>query len=129
MSQDGEQEKVYSEQEVAGKGVGCVAARRVKKGSLLLREKPVFEIEVEDGESTQAMMKQFVMLTKEDKEKYLGLYNAYNCDTSEWSTKMRSVHKSVMSGTADMTFPDISQEKATRVWEIMHKTLSTTEST
>ena len=77
------------------------------------------KLEVEDGESTQAMMKQFVMLTKEDQEKYLGLYNAYDCDTSEWSTEMRSVHNSVMSGTADMTFPNISQEKATRVWEIM----------
>ena len=59
------------------------------------------------------------MLTKEYQEKYFGLHNAYNCETSEWSNKMRSEHKSVMSGTADMTFPDISPEKATRVWEIM----------
>ena len=115
---------VYREQEVAGKGVGCVATRRIKKGSLLFREKPVFNITttIMSGEEDKTDLTHFGDLTSEDQTKYLRLYNVYDCSNSEWSNEMKSDLAEAMIETSNMMFPGsgISQEKATRIWQIFH---------
>ena len=109
---------LYREEEVLGKGVGCVAIRRIKKGTLLLREKPVFDIKIIGDENNY--LRHFVDLTSEDQEKYLGLYNVYDIHSSEWSSQMKSDLEEAMRESNNLNFPasGISQEQATRIYKI-----------
>ena len=109
---------LYREEEVLGKGVGCVAICRIKKGTLLLREKPVFDIKIIGDEKNY--LKHFVDLTSQDQEKYLGLYNVYDSHSSEWSNQMKSDLEAAMRESNNLNFPGsgISQEQATRIWQI-----------
>jgi hypothetical protein len=71
---------LYSEEDVAGKGVGCIASKDIKKGSLILREIPALFTDVRDGPVTIASGKKiigaFVEMSGEDQERYMTLYNA-----------------------------------------------------
>jgi hypothetical protein len=71
---------LYSEEDVAGKGVGCIASKDIKKGSLILREIPAIFTDVRDGPVTIASGKKiigaFVEMSGEDQERYMTLYNA-----------------------------------------------------
>ena len=109
---------LYREEEVLDRGVGCVAIRRIKKGTLLLREKPLFGIKIIGDENNY--LRHFVDLTSKDQEKYLKLYNMYNRPISEWSNEMKSDLEKVMTESNNLNFPGsgISQEQATRIWQI-----------
>ena len=111
-------ESVYNVEEVAGKGMGCVATKDIKKGSLVLREKPALFIEKQDPKSC---FKSFSMMISENQETYLALYNAYDCDSAEWSSTMRVSHKDAcnwISGLGANDLSGLSQEMALTVWQI-----------
>ena len=65
----------YKEHEVTGKGVGCVASRDIKKGSLVLREKPV--VISPEKQDMASGIRAFTMMSIENHDAYLALYNAY----------------------------------------------------
>ena len=111
-------ESVYNVEEVAGKGMGCVATRDIKKGSLVLREKPALFIEKQDPKS---WFSTFSIMNSEDQESYLALYNFYDCDSTDWSSYMRISHKNAcnwISGPEANDLSGLSQEMALTVWQI-----------
>ena len=111
-------ESVYNVQEVAGKGMGCVATKDIKKGSLVLREKPALFIEKQDPKSC---FKSFSMMISENQETNLALYNAYDCDSTEWSSAMRLSHEDTcnwISGLGANDLSGLSQEMAVTVWQV-----------
>ena len=65
-----------------GKGLGCVALNDIKKGTLILREKPqcfVNQTHFSDGgiSTIQGLMKSYNKMNKDDQEEYLKLYNTF----------------------------------------------------
>ena len=65
-----------------GKGLGCVALNDIKKGTLILREKPqcfVNQTHFSDGgiSTIQGLMKSYNKMNKDDQEEYLKLYNKF----------------------------------------------------
>ena len=59
-------EGLYKKQEVAGKGMGCVATREIKKGSLVLRERPA--LFGQEKQTVGSMVGDFTMMTREDQK-------------------------------------------------------------
>ena len=65
-----------------GKGLGCVALNDIKKGTLILREKPqcfVNQTHFSDGgiSTIQGLMKSYNKMNKDDQEEYLKLYHTF----------------------------------------------------
>ena len=65
-----------------GKGLGCVALNDIKKGTLILREKPqcfVNQTHFSDGgiSTIQGLMKSYNKMNKDDQDEYLKLYNKF----------------------------------------------------
>ena len=97
----------YSVEEVDGQGKGCVATRSIKPGTLVLTEKPQFTVDpvLEFSSESEESIKEaksrltnaFVALSEEDKAEYLGLYNMYSMDRTEWSEENVHYMETLMS--------------------------------
>ena len=120
---------LYQEESVPVKGIGCVAIKDIKKGNLVLREVPQLlqadeEIIRDPNTSTMqkflqiadGVMKSFLGMSREDQESYMKLHNNY--DSKSWSAGMMLDYSFVMQATGQMTFPNISKDKAFKVWAI-----------
>jgi hypothetical protein len=99
---------LYSEEDVAGKGVGCIASKDIKKGSLILRETPILILNVA---SVKEILGTFMKMSEEDQEKYMMLNDAFYGDNtsdqwlSQWSNET----------TMEM---DMSKDQASKVLNI-----------
>ena len=66
---------------IKGKGLGCIAIKDIKKGTLILQEKPQCKSNpnAENGsqEEFQSVIKSFHRMSDENKEKFMGLYDRY----------------------------------------------------
>ena len=66
---------------IKGKGLGCIAIKDIKKGTLILQEKPECKSnpEAENGsqEEFQSVIESFHRMSDENKEKFMGLYDRY----------------------------------------------------
>ena len=120
---------LYKEENILGKGVGCVAVKSIKKGTLLVREHPQLFLSdkeiLEDPnipilqeflQIAKGVIMGFLEMSREDQENYMKLHNNYASDN--WSQRMVASYRSVMQATDQMTFPNISKEKAFKVWGI-----------
>jgi hypothetical protein len=98
---------------VLGKGVGCIASKDIKKGSLILREIPVLFTDVRDGPTSinpvEEIIGAFVEMPGEDLEKYMTLYNAYHG---------KNANDQWISQWSNETTMDISKDQASKVWNI-----------
>ena len=114
----------YKEESVPGKGMGCIAIKDIKKGSLVLRESPQLVLTdqmVADYDNLDhAVIESFLEMSKEQQERYLELHNNYDVacieDSDNWSDGMKNDYKAVMPTL--MTFPNISLHWAFEVWGI-----------
>ena len=96
--------QLYEVVEVEGKNLGCVALKDLKKGTLILREKPQFS-DIEASESDKIWSKDyfrrlsrnFQTMNPSDREKYLKLYSRHSME--ELKTRK------VISG---LTFSDLT---------------------
>ena len=87
---------LYSERRLAGKGIGCIASKDIKKGSLVLRERPQLLIPEQDNPTHQGavhhaenVVKAFMEMSKEDQEGYMKLHNKFNDDRTAWSERLK----------------------------------------
>ena len=118
--------KIYKEEEVAGKGVGCIARKEIKKGSLVLREAPqLLHPDYNPGithfeqfcEQIEVIVNSFMMMSKKDQESYLDLHSMFDDDKARWSNGMKQHFTALQDSMNQMTFP-ISTEKAFKVMAI-----------
>ena len=116
---------LYSEVNVSGKGIGCIANKEIKKGSLVLRESPQLLIPEHDNPTFQGavqhaenVVKVFMGMSKEDQESYLKLHNKFNGDTTTWSEGLTRGFKGKMLVTSELTVSTMAKEKALEVWAI-----------
>ena len=79
---------LFKEEFVPGKGVGCVAMKNIKKGTLVLRETPqLYFPEQKEGSSfdayrknAEAVIEGFTRMSRDDQSKYLELCNNFEGD-------------------------------------------------
>ena len=73
---------LYKVTEIEGKGLGCVAISDIKKGSLILNEKPKLCVENEgenwSSEQIKSLLKYFYEMSKADQLEYMTLNNKFN---------------------------------------------------
>ena len=73
---------LYKVTEIEGKGLGCVAISDIKKGSLILKEKPKLCVEKEgeywSSEQIKSLLKSFYEMSKADQLEYMTLHNKFN---------------------------------------------------
>ena len=74
---------LYKVTEIGGKGLGCVANSDIKKGSLILMEKPQLSFENEERivssmPTVKSLLKSFFEMSKADQLEYMTLHNKYN---------------------------------------------------
>ena len=75
--------QIYEVVEVEGKNLGCVALKDVKKGTLIIKEKPQFsDIEASEsdkiwsGELFMRLLQNFQKMNPTDRAEYLKLSNS-----------------------------------------------------
>ena len=120
---------LYQEENVLGKGIGCIAIENIKKGTLVIRERPQLLVSGEEisrdpkipivqkfAQIAEGAINCFLEMSREDQENYMKLHNTYASEN--WSRGMATDYRSVMHATDQMTFPNISKEKAFKVWGI-----------
>ena len=107
--------ELYSVEEVAGKGEGCLARRTIACGSLVLRERPCCMSDP-GRNNNRRKIETFLELGKEGQENYLKLANKF--DTGDWSNQMTTYLKAFTSEWEDMAFRNITKKTAVRVWQI-----------
>ena len=110
---------LYQEEDVLGKGIGCIAIKHIKKGTLVIRE--VLQLFFSEKEIlrdpkisilkfcqiTGGVINCFLDVSHEDQENYTKLHNNY--DSQNCSHGMATDYRSVMQATDQMTFPNISK--------------------
>ena len=73
---------LYKVTEIEGKGLGCVAISDIKKGSLILMEKPQLCVETKERKWSSMMikslLKSFDKMSKADQNEYMTLHNKVN---------------------------------------------------
>jgi hypothetical protein len=71
---------LYKVTEIEGKGLGCVAISDIKKGSLILTEKPQLCVESPEMSSMwiKRLLKSFYGMSKADQHEYMTLHNSFN---------------------------------------------------
>ena len=117
--------ELYKVEKVAGKGVGCIAMKVIKKGSLVLREAPQMlypDVSIrtfdESFQYIEVVIKAFLEMSEVDQESYLNLHNKFDADETTWSVGMAQQFTAVLHSTNQMKFLSISQEKAFKVLSI-----------
>ena len=96
---------MFRVEEVAGKGKGCLASRRMEAGELILREAPVLLLqprrdpeEDEEGEDEEVeTLEAFQGMSSNEQTDFLQLANMYNTnrEMSEWPSVMVEYKKSI----------------------------------
>ena len=116
---------LYSETHLAEKGIGCIASKDIKKGSLVLRESPQLLIPEQDNptfkgsvQHAENVVKTFMGMSKEDQESYLKLHNKFNDDRKAWSEGLKREFEAKMVVMSKLTISRMSKEKAFEVWAI-----------
>ena len=76
-----ESDSLFEVVEIEGKGLGCIARRDIKMGTLILNEKPqCFSLESQQNfnQFCASVLKSFFSMTKEDQEEFLDLFNGFS---------------------------------------------------
>ena len=73
---------LYKVTKIKGKGLGCVAISDIKKGSLILMEKPQLCVETEERKGSsmwiKSLLKSFYEMSKAHQHEYMTLRNKFN---------------------------------------------------
>ena len=113
-------ERVYREELIPGKGIGCIALKDIPAGSLVIREVPALYV-TPDLDGHAETIRAFAEMDPEDQKELLGLFNLYSSKPeSEWSESMRKELKDCEEDAAkgDLDVSGVSRETALRVWQI-----------
>ena len=92
--------QLYEVVEVVGKNLGCVALKDIKKGTLILKEKPQFsDIEASESDTIWSqelfmhLLKNFKNMNQSDREEYLKLSSRHTFD------ELKELYSEVLSGS------------------------------
>ena len=104
-----------------GRGIGCVALQDVKRGGLIFREFPQLSLSdemLEDLDNLEVnVVKSFLEMSSELKERYMKLHNNYKIEKMEdWSYEMKEEYKEALPRLAN--FSEISTAGVFDVWGI-----------
>ena len=111
---------MYLEQEIPGKGVGCLASCSIPRGTLILRERPALLLDPEQrGEYLERAVATFQRMGREEQEQYLELANKYDEEETGWSRYSRDFMEVRNADMKRLQLKDITQETATKVWQIL----------
>ena len=103
---------VYKVTEIEGKGLGCVAISDIKKGSLILMEKPQLCVETEERNWSsiwiKSLLKSFYEMSKADQLEYMTLHNKVN----NWQNFLNSMDTPTLVELFDRDFEEIKFEIA-----------------
>ena len=118
VEEDGETTlAVYSEEQIPGKGIGCIALRDIPAGSLVIREVPALYV-TPDLDGHAETIRAFAEMEPEDQKELLKLFNLYSKPESEWSASMRESLNDCKEDARKFEVTDVSRETAIRVWQI-----------
>lgn len=115
---------MYVEEEVLGKGLGCIATEEILPGCLVIRETPSLflppkEEEEEGSTLLQRTLKAFLVMTSEEQEKYLQLANMFQKEESEWSDTARKDMENLQSELETQPLAGLlASEKIIKIWQI-----------
>jgi len=112
---------MYVEEEVNGKGIGCIASEEILPGCLVLRETPCLYLspEEEEGSSVlQRTLRAFSVMTSEDQESYLQLANMFDKDESEWSDTARKDMENIHSELETQPLTGLLPSDIITIWQI-----------
>ena len=109
-----------------GRGIGCVALQDVKRGGLIFTEFPQLSLSdemLEDLDNFEVnVVKSFLAMSSEVKERYMKLHNNYKIEKMEdcdnWSYEMKEEYKGALPKLALANFSEISMAGAFDVWGI-----------
>ena len=106
--------------EIEGKGLGCVAKKKIRRGTLILQEKPCL---YQTGENIdmgflRRIIDVYGKMGEEEKKEYLKLSNKYTHDIELVSEKSKMIMKSVKTILTRMTLTNNSPEFAERIYQI-----------
>ena len=112
-------ERVYREEEIPGKGIGCIASKELPAGSLVIREVPALYV-TPDLDGHAETIRAFAEMEPRDQRELLRLFNLYSKPESEWSASMLKELKDCeedAGGDLD-SISEVSRETALQVWQI-----------
>jgi len=109
---------MYHEENIPGRGIGCVADITIRKGSLILREQPCLLMQG-DGSYLDRVSKAFLAMPQELQVEYLKLANKYNITESYWSDYSREFLKLRNHEMRSFNLTKIDRETLTKVWQIL----------
>ena len=112
---------MYREEEVVGKGIGCIATEEISPGCLVLRETPCLFLPPggEEGSALlQRTVKAFLGMESEEQEKYLQLANMFDRDESEWSDTARKDMENIKSELEAQPLTDLVPCDIIKIWQI-----------
>ena len=130
---------MYSLTEIDGKGFGCISKREIKKGTLILREKPslVFEDHkktdfdfenFEDLDHFKTVIGSYLKMETDDQKEYLNLSNKFSEKKEKVSDEESEFIKfyttefenQITNRVKQINLPDIDLETAIIVYQICH---------
>ena len=120
---------MFSITKIEGKDLGCIAQKKIKKGTLILRENPALVLAddtCEDIAFIQTLIDAYLKMDNTEKEEYLNLANKYTQykGTGSESDKIfikaftDRFENSVTIRLAKMKLTNIDMETAQRVYQI-----------
>ena len=112
---------MYAEEEVFGKGLGCIATEEILPGWLVLRETPCLFLPPEEEEGStlvQRTLRAFLVMTSEEQEKYLQLANMFDKDESEWSETARKDMENIHSELETQPFTGLLPSDIIQILQI-----------
>ena len=110
---------MYREQALPGKGVGCVAITKIKKGTLVVREKPILLLDRRPGSYLARVTTAFLAMAPKEQEGYLALANKYSINESRWSDYSNEFKKVRDQEMKSFGTGKLSGETITSVWQIL----------
>jgi len=69
---------MYEVRDIAGRGLGCIASKDIKKGSLILSENPQIPDIHNSTNNIWALMEAFLQMSESDKLEYMSLHDKYD---------------------------------------------------
>ena len=119
-------ENLYKEERLPGKGVGCIARVKIKKGDLVLREAPQLLHPVLSGNPTsEENVKQyrdcvfaFMEMSEEDQKRYMELFDKFEASKA-WPSSMQKKYLDWQNILRERPIPNISQEDALKAMAIV----------
>ena len=123
---------MFKVQDVPGKGVGIVATKKIKLGTLIIRESPQLLVDLSESEefldksskTTRNMVNGFMQMKQTDKDSFMKLFNKFSDDERLLSVTSLKYMEHMKNALENMDLSDISMEEAIAVCQLTQMDLT-----